>query len=299
MPFLESDGDNDFASIFDNYRSRKRDIEEKRRAQEMLRLLEGLEGRDEYPVDRDPLDRNPGDNPLDRFRDRPGTQHCCCHECERKKRKWQEEEVRRREAQQNRFPGAPRWPRKEYMRVSITDDERSQERERKRRLEERQKKVGRVHTIDDLPPDTLDMYFSSPVIEEPDPPFFVESGRRLGDGEVMTQARLSPWMSDLVEDLWPVRWELLFLVIFVVLAFVFLRRRRRPARAAAPGALNRDVEALKECVSKQQLMLARLLQQKQPTGEPPQEQQQQQNQKIMVVKQSQLPDSLQKLLVQA
>lgn len=83
---------------------------------------------------------------------------------------------------------------KENLKVSITDPEKAKEESKKEEMKEKQQKRalhGKVHTLDDLPPDELDFIslFGMPPAPEP-PEVSIEAGRRLSDGKIKYNAKL-------------------------------------------------------------------------------------------------------------
>jgi hypothetical protein len=199
----EDDRASDFASVFPSVAEERREEEERRQTRMFLQILDGLEKREQHRGRRAP-------------------------------REEEEEEDAPRARRSARL-------RKELMRVSITDDD-LQERTRAKDRAERERKVERVHTIKDLPPDEFDFFGQAALPEAPD--IVVEAGRRLSDGRVAYHTRF-PSLAGILEDLGlgflgDFRFELVLLLVAMVFAMgVYLGRllaRASAARAAARAA---------------------------------------------------------------
>jgi hypothetical protein len=110
---------------------------------------------------------------------------------------------------------------------------------------------GRVHTLDDLPRDSLFDVFGLPDVEAPDepPPVVVQSGRRLKDGKTYHTLDLP--------GLFAFRWSGLspefvttafsvFAFIALVFAFFLLGRLRAALLAPVQRRREEDIEAVIE-----------------------------------------------------
>lgn len=83
---------------------------------------------------------------------------------------------------------------KENLKVSITDPERAKEESKLEEVKEKQQKKalhGKVHTLDDLPPDEMDFISLFGIPPAPEPPeVSIEAGRRLSDGKIKYNAKI-------------------------------------------------------------------------------------------------------------
>lgn len=168
-------GGGDFASIFSSVGEQKKEDEERKQALLFLRLLDGMEER------------------------------------------------------QNRTPLTPSRPdgiQKEYMRVSITDDdiaEKSRRCERETK-DKRDATVGRIHTIKDLPHDDFDFLMMTPLPELSIPEISVEAGRRLSDGKVTYHTNFTNIFGEWNENLF--KFEITTLLALAIFFFgVYMGRR--------------------------------------------------------------------------
>lgn len=135
--------------------------------------------------------------------------------------------------------------RKEFMRVSITDDDLA-ESTRRTDKEARDRKVGRVHTIKDLPHDDFD-FFMPPTPEIDLPELSITSGRRVGDGKVTYFANFENFFGEIGAFKTELNWILL---ICIFLLGIYLGRRLARANNSTPPVVQRRVEA----VTQQQTM---------------------------------------------
>lgn len=120
--------------------------------------------------------------------------------------------------------------RKEYLRVSITDDEGARKENAKEKEEKfRDPERRRVHTLDDLPPDELDFgaLFGFPEKKE-DPPsdITVEPSRRLKDGKIVHHATIPGLVENIELDTLLFRLEVFILGALLLMGFgLWLGRR--------------------------------------------------------------------------
>lgn len=135
-------------------------------------------------------------------------------------------------------------PRRELMRVSITDSDkanRDNELEESRRTARREAAVQRVHTLDDLPKEDI---FGFPVLaaEEADPlaaalDVQIIPGRRVHDGAVAYHANF-PLYTEYMEAYGEIQMEHVlfgFLVLFLIGVYFGSRAVRRARTASAPA----------------------------------------------------------------
>lgn len=148
---------------------------------------------------------------------------------------------------------------REYMRVSITDNERARrehELEARRKKEAHQRFHGKVHTLDDLPPDN-DFLVALGLAPDPSAQEEIEgvrinADRRLKDGKVVYSAAF-PSFSELLaipRIALPVEWIavglLALLVLGVILGRVASRARAAKQMEALRAEHQRELEALRK-----------------------------------------------------
>ena len=115
---------------------------------------------------------------------------------------------------------------KEYMRVSITDDDIAEKTRRNERevKDRRDATVGKIHTIKDLPHDDFDFLMMSPLPELAMPEISVEAGRRLSDGKVTYHTNFTNVFGEWSENLF--KFEITTLLALAIFFFgVYLGRR--------------------------------------------------------------------------
>ncbi len=116
------------------------------------------------------------------------------------------------------------------MKVSIVDDEKAKNESKKD--SERKKWHGKVHTLDDLPPDQFEFgnLFGPPP---PDPPEVnVKAGRRLGDGKVVYSASF-PNLMDYGVNFGSFDLQLEYIILFIIIVFmvgIYIGKRVSAAR---------------------------------------------------------------------
>lgn len=247
MVFMELHGDNDFKSIFPTVAEEVKQDEERKQTELFLQMLDDIEERNTgNSRDQGGKEFHHGSRERDRSR-RRGVKHRRL-----RPRKYyreydydsdssssvsdyysSEDEYYHRSRPRRRY----RKPNREYMKVSITDDEkRRMEREKKERDEEtarRRKYHGKVHTLDDLPPEELNFseLFGFPSAPEP-PEVNVTAGRRLKDGKTVYNA-FFPDMLDLGFDFNNVEIQVEYVLLFILVIFligIFIGRRASVAR---------------------------------------------------------------------
>jgi hypothetical protein len=106
--------------------------------------------------------------------------------------------------------------RKEFMRVSITDDDDAINKKEKEKKNNKPDK--KVHTIDDLPVDDFDFIFGAPPSVPEPPSLNIEAGRRLKDGAIQYSASFPGIFEHLdVEKFFNIEFFfIVFLTIFIV-----------------------------------------------------------------------------------
>lgn len=253
MVFMEHQGENDFESLFPSVAESVKEEEEKKQTEMFLRLLDDIDTRTN---DRHAGSSPPGYRDDDEYSDSSDSEY----EEERRRRKPRKRKNRKR-------------PSREYLKVSITDDEKTRKEKQRLEKEEEQKRaelVGRVHTLDDLPPDEMDFaqLFGIPPAPEP-PEVNVTAGRRLKDGKIVYNATF-PNLNDFGLDIGSFNIQLEYVIIFFLVVFligVFIGRR------AAEGRFNSKIKKLTDTYNKQ---LENLRQQFNASTQQIQQQQQQQ-----------------------
>lgn len=205
MVFFETDGANDFASIFASVAEERNEEDERRQTRLFLQILDDMDERNKQrdtPAQRPRLYQQP--LYYDRYQD------------EEEERMREEEERAVQHFHYRRRPAARL--RKELMRVSITDDEMGA-RSAAIEKDERDRKVGKVHTIKDLPQDDFDFFMpNAPTPEVPE--ITVEPGRRLSDGKVAYHTRFSGFFDTVDwEFLGSFKFELIMIMVFMVFVF--------------------------------------------------------------------------------
>lgn len=203
MVFMENMGDNDFRSLYRSVDEQLKEEEERQQAEMFLRLLDDLDARETTPSN---ISSSPGDSSADEDSD---DEYMLISPRKRKKK------------QKNKRVG--RLPRhnKEYLKVSIVDDERTR-RENATNKDEKEKRQfhGKVHTLDDLPADDLDFYkiFGGAPPEEP-AEVNIEAGRRLKDGKIFYSAKFPNNIFEGI-DIGAFSLELEYIVIFILVVFL-------------------------------------------------------------------------------
>lgn len=125
---------------------------------------------------------------------------------------------------------------KEFMRVSITDDDLA-EKTKRTDTDKRDDKVARVHTIKDLPPDDMFDFFGPPHNQESDvPDLTIKAGRRLGDGKIVYHASIGELFSGTFDGLGIFKVEIIFLLA-LTLFLIGIYIGRKMARRAIPKVL--------------------------------------------------------------
>ena len=125
---------------------------------------------------------------------------------------------------------------KEFMRVSITDDDLA-EKTKRIDIDKRDDKVARVHTIKDLPPDEMFDFFGPPQNQDPDvPDLTIKAGRRLGDGKMVYHASIGELFSGTFDDLGIFKLEIVFLLA-LTLFLIGIYIGRKMARRTIPKVL--------------------------------------------------------------
>lgn len=99
-----------------------------------------------------------------------------------------------KDSQESDGGGHSRGSTREFLKVSITDPEKAERENNEEKTQApRARFHGKVHTLDDLPPDELDFASLFGVPPAPEPPEMnFEAGRRLSDGKIKYSASLPP-----------------------------------------------------------------------------------------------------------
>lgn len=167
MVFIESFGDNDFRSVYKSVDEEISEREERIQTEKFLQLLDEIDQREtEKHVMSSDSESEDDDDYMDYI------------EYRKQKKRKKLNKIRRRGK-----------VKKEFMKVSIVDDE-NMRKENKKEEERKRDFHGKVHTLDDLPPDESEFYkiFGSSMLPDP-PEVNIEAGRRLKDGKVVYSAR--------------------------------------------------------------------------------------------------------------
>jgi hypothetical protein len=201
MVFMENVGDNDFGSVYDSVGEQVREEEERQQAEMFLRLLDDLDAR--ATGDTTSPDVSDNDSEYGYSDD--------------------EEEYRRQRMKKRR--GRSRGTRrpnlhKEYMKVSITDDEKNKREQKKEDEHKRRDFYGKVHTLDDLPPDEMDFYkiFGGAPPEEL-PEVNIQGGRRLRDGKIVYSASFPGMFLDGL-DIGSFSLDMEYVLLFIVVVLL-------------------------------------------------------------------------------
>ena len=230
---MELQGDNDFSAIFPSVAEEIKEEEERKQTEMFLRLLDDIDtrtnNRQEEEFRKHSLPRKR------RQRYRYSDEYDSCSDGDDDVYYSDNDLPPRRRRSHGRRSRAT-YPAKEYLKVSITDDEKQRrEKERIAREEEQQRAAlrGKVHTLDDLPPDEMDLAQLFGVAPMPDPPEVnVTAGRRLHDGKLVYSASF-PNLADFGIDLGSFTFQLEYIIVFVMVVFmigIFLGRRASAAR---------------------------------------------------------------------
>lgn len=208
MVVYESMGDNDFRSLYKSVDEEMTEAEERKQTEMMLRVLDDLDARittkekpnnfkrkrrskyvrREYDSDYTESDESDSESDFDfgeGYRERP------------------------------RRIGRPYKPKKEFMKISIVDDEKAR-REQLKEDRRREKLHGKVHTLDDLPRDELDFgsLFGTPAAPEPD--INIQAGRRVADGKVLYSASFPGFLDGFELDNFDFQVEYIIMILLVV-----------------------------------------------------------------------------------
>lgn len=207
MGWMESDGENDFASIFASVAQEKRERAERQQTEMMLRVLDEMDAKAAAPAKRREMQQGSLGN-------------------EDRKPVWTKEDEEDFRAFQA-FRRARMERQKEFMRGE--DDDEMLERHRKKQTQEkaaRAEKVRKVHTLDDLPRDDFELFFGGQPLMDPAPELRIEEGRRLKDGERFYTATLPGWFEHVDLGVWMFRIEILVVFgLLLLLLGAFIGRK--------------------------------------------------------------------------
>lgn len=227
MVAFETVGDNDFRSIFQSMREEHDELQERREAERMLRILDELEHRKLESQTHAQDERPP--------------------------------------SQQSAYGG--RRGRVEHLRISsrgdIEDDDvaTGSAGDKKGGLGGQGRKLGadrgKVHTLDDLPRESeFDLLFGSDPLPPPEPAIKVETGIRLHDGKPVHRAVFPGWSAGPGLDDMQVFWsgmsfESIMFLVMVLSLFLFLafriyriisrRNQQRRAREQHQARINEQI----------------------------------------------------------
>lgn len=168
----EHSGSGDFRKIFNSVSEEIREDEERQQTEMFLRLLDDLDARETDDNDRHARDN--GDSASNESDSEDDMVHPSNSKHRRRRRRFGREPVHH----------------KEFLKVNITDDDKTKREKQKKEDLRREEMRGKIHTINDLPPDELDLYKLmglSPPAESSE--VNIESGRRLKDGKVIYSAK--------------------------------------------------------------------------------------------------------------
>lgn len=193
---MENVGDNDFRSLYRCVDEQLKEEEERQQTEMFLRLLDDLDAR------ATTVPSSKHDNDDDYSSDEDG-----------------DYEIPSKNRRHRRIGRAPRL-NKEFLKVSITDDEKTTRDKNKKEELERRELYGKVHTLDDLPPDESEFYkiFGGVPSEEPSD-VNIEAGRRLKDGKIFYSAKFPGNIFDGME-IGSFSLELEYIIIFILIVFL-------------------------------------------------------------------------------
>jgi len=216
---VDSEGQNDFASIFASVAQEKREKEEKHQTALFMQVLDEMEATPEpRPCSSraSPHERQQGyddegyDDDFEEFK-----------------------AFRAFRRQQARTRHSPQPARKEYLRVDEDEEDETRRVWRQSQAKakrERAEKVSKVHTLDDLPRDNYDFFLGGQPLLDETPELTIDEGRRLGDGERVYTASFPGLFENIEVGVWVFRVELLLLLAAVVLLIgIYLGRRTMQA----------------------------------------------------------------------
>lgn len=208
MGWSESDGDNDFASIFASVAQEKRELAERKQTEMMLRVLDEMDAKSATQSKRREMQQG--------------------HETGRSVE--EDEEFQEFLAfKRARMQQARRVQRhKEFMRGTDEEDE-MMAKHRKQVAQDkaaRAEKVRKIHTLDDLPNDDFEFFFGGGPPVDPVPELRIEEGRRLKDGERFYTATLPGWFEHVDLGVWMFRIEVLIVLgLLLVLLGAYIGRK--------------------------------------------------------------------------
>lgn len=208
MVVYENTGDNDFRSLYKSIDEEMTEAEERKQTEMMLRVLDDLDAR----ITTKEKHTNKKKRRRHKYRKRDYDSDFTETDDSDSDYDSEEEYIPRQHGIGRRYK-----PKKELMKVSIVDDEKTR-REQSREDRRRKKFYGKVHTLDDLPPDELDFasLFGTPAISEPE--INIQPGRRVADGKIFYSASFPGFLDGFEFD--NIDFQIEYAIIFILIVFL-------------------------------------------------------------------------------